>query len=304
MVAPPAGSRPGWSRRAQYGLFFTLIATIGGVIVGLGMLALSLIAPSSYAVVRGAALDATAPITGSLRSVTTTVGGLASGANDYWDAARQNGRLRRDNRAMLRRMIEAKAIQLENKQLKAALQLREHSRVAVVTGRIVGSSFESPRRFAVLSAGTGDGVEVGMPVRTDGGLVGRVIEAGHFASRILLISDRANIVPARLLRDGLPVISTGRGDGTLDVRPLEVGRNPFRIGDLLITSGTGGLYPPLVPVAKIIRLDDDGAIAIPLADPSSSSFAIVERPFEPLAEQAPPPPPAPPAPPKKPKVKP
>ncbi len=301
MVAPPAGSRPGWSRRAQYGLFFTLIATIGGVIVGLGMLALSLIAPSSYAVVRGAALDATAPITGSLRSVTTTVGGLASGANDYWDAARQNGQLRRDNRAMLRRMIEAKAIQLENKQLKAALQLREHSRVAVVTGRIVGSSFESPRRFAVLSAGTGDGVAVGMPVRTDGGLVGRVIEAGHFASRILLISDRANIVPARLLRDGLPVISTGRGDGTLDVRPLEVGRNPFKIGDLLITSGTGGLYPPLVPVAKIIRLDDDGAIAIPLADPSSSSFAIVERPFEPLAEQAPPPPPAPP---KKPKVKP
>ena len=301
MVAPPAGSRPGWSRRAQYGLFFTLIATIGGVIVGLGMLALSLIAPSSYAVVRGAALDATAPITGSLRSVTTTVGGLASGANDYWDAARQNGQLRRDNRAMLRRMIEAKAIQLENKQLKAALQLREHSRVAVVTGRIVGSSFESPRRFAVLSAGTGDGVAVGMPVRTDGGLVGRVIEVGHFASRILLISDRANIVPARLLRDGLPVISTGRGDGTLDVRPLEVGRNPFKIGDLLITSGTGGLYPPLVPVAKIIRLDDDGAIAIPLADPSSSSFAIVERPFEPLAEQAPPPPPAPP---KKPKVKP
>ncbi len=303
MAPPPAGSRPGWSRRAQYGLFFTLIATIAGVIVGLMMLGLSLVAPSNYAVVRGAALDVTAPITGSLRSVTTTVGGLTSGASDYWDAARQNGQLRRDNRALLQRMIEAKAIQLENAQLKAALQLREHSREAVATGRIVGSSFESPRRFAVLSAGSGDGVAVGMPVRTAAGLIGRVIEAGRFASRILLISDRANVVPARLLRDGLPVISTGRGDGTLDVRPLEVGRNPFRVGDVLITSGTGGLYPPLVPVAKIIRLDDDGAIAVPLADPSSSSFAIVERPFEPLAEQAPPPP-APPPLPKKPKAKP
>ena len=303
MAPPPAGSRPGWSRRAQYGLFFTLIATIAGVIVGLMMLGLSLVAPSNYAVVRGAALDVTAPITGSLRSVTTTVGGLTSGASDYWDAARQNGQLRRDNRALLQRMIEAKAIQLENAQLKAALQLREHSREAVATGRIVGSSFESPRRFAVLSAGSGDGVAVGMPVRTAAGLIGRVIEAGRFASRILLISDRANVVPARLLREGLPVISTGRGDGTLDVRPLEVGRNPFRVGDVLITSGTGGLYPPLVPVAKIIRLDDDGAIAVPLADPSSSSFAIVERPFEPLAEQAPPPP-APPPLPKKPKAKP
>ena len=293
-VAPPAGSRPGWSRRAQYGLFFSLLATIGGLIAGLALLALSLVAPQSYAALRGAALDATAPLTGGLRAVTTTIGGLASGATDYWDAGRQNGDLRRTNRALMQRMVEARAIHLENAQLKAALQLREHSREAVATGRIVGSSYESARRFAVLSAGSGDGVEVGMPVRSAGGLIGRVIEAGHLASRVLLISDRANIVPARLLRGGLPVISTGRGDGTLDVRPLEVGRNPFKPGDLLVTSGTGGLYPPLVPVARIVRLDDDGAVAVPLADPASASFAIVERPFEPAAFQAPPPPPPPP----------
>ena len=108
------------------------------------------------------------------------------------------------------------------------------------------------------------------------------------ASRVLLVSDRANIVPARLLRGGIPVISQGRGDGTVDVRPLEVGRNPFKRGDIIITSGTGGLYPPLVPIARIVKLDDDGAIAIPLADPANTSFAIVEPPFEPdaLAEEA------------------
>ena len=41
------------------------------------------------------------------------------------------------------------------------------------------------------------------------------------------------------------MIAQGRGDGTIDVRPLEVGRNPFKRGDIIITSGTGGLYPPL-----------------------------------------------------------
>ena len=86
-----------------------------------------------------------------------------------------------------------------------------------------------------------------------------------------------------LLRGGLPVIATGRGDGTIDVRPLEVGKNPFKQGDIIVTSGTGGLYPPLVPIAKVIRLDDDGAIAIPIADPAKVSFAIVEPPFEPAA---------------------
>src|SRR5205085_2270387 len=192
-------------------------------------------------------------------------------------AAHQNAQLRRDRQALMRKMVEAQAVLQENRQLKAALQLRERSRGTVATGRIVGSSFASPRRFAILSAGTQDGVRVGMPVRSPDGLIGRIIDAGNIASRVLLVSDRANIVPARILRTGQPVISQGRGDGTVDLRPLEVGRNPFRRGDIVITSGTGGLYPPLIPIARVIRLDDDGAIARPLADPGSTSFAIVQQ---------------------------
>jgi rod shape-determining protein MreC len=282
-VAASAGPRPGWSRRAQYSLFFSFLAVIAGLAVGLILLVLSLIAPQSYASVRGAALDATAPVSGALREVTTTVTGLFSGAGNYWDAANQNAELKRDRAALMRRMVEARAILEENQQLRSALQLRERTRDAVAAGRVVGSSFESARRFAIISVGSSDGVRVGMPVRAAEGLIGRVIDAGSVASRVLLVTDRANIVPARILRGGQPVISTGRGDGTIDVRPLEVGKNPFKAGDVIVTSGTGGLYPPLVPIAKVVRLDDDGAIAIPIADPARVSFAIVESPFEPEA---------------------
>jgi rod shape-determining protein MreC len=218
--------------------------------------------------------------------VTATVEGVFTGAGNYWDAASQNAKLKRERKAMLQRMVEAKAIYQENIQLKATLQLRERERTTVAAGRIVGSSFNSPRRFAILSAGTSDGVRVGMPVRSPEGLVGRIIDAGALASRVLLVSDRANIVPARLLRNGIPVIAQGRGDGTIDVRPLEVGRNPFKRGDIITTSGTGGLYPPAVPIARVVKLDDDGAVAMPLADPASISFAIVEQPFEPTAVAA------------------
>ena len=286
-MAASAGPRPGWSRRAQYSLFFSFLAVIAGLIVGLILLILSLIAPQSYAAVRGAALDASAPVSGALREVTTTVTGLFSGAGNYWDAANQNAELKRDRAALMRRMVEAKAIDEENKQLKAALQLRERIREAVAAGRVVGSSFESSRRFAIISVGSSDGVRIGMPVRAAEGLIGRVVDSGSLASRVLLVTDRANIVPARILRGGQPVISTGRGDGTIDVRPLEVGKNPFKPGDIIVTSGTGGLYPPLVPIAKVVRLDDDGAIAIPIADPARVSFAIVEQPYEPEALAAP-----------------
>jgi len=281
-----ATARPGWSRRAQYGLFFSFLAVIAGIIVGLLLLVLSLVAPKTFDGIRGVALDATAPVTGALHEVTATVSGVFTGAGNYWDAANQNAKLKRERQAMLRRMIEARAIFQENRQLKATLQLRERSEETIATGRIVGSSFNSTRRYAILSAGASDGVRIGMPVRSADGLVGRIVDAGAIASRVLLVSDRANIVPARLLRGGVPVISQGRGDGTIDVRPLEVGRNPFKRGDIIITSGTGGLYPPLVPVARVVKLDDDGAIAVPLADPANTSFAIVEPPFEPAAVAA------------------
>lgn len=281
-----ATARPGWSRRAQYGLFFSLIAVIAGIVVGLILLTISLVAPQQFKLIRGAALDVTAPVTGLLHEVSATAEGLFSGAGNYWDAASQNAELKRERQAMLRRMVEAKAIFQENQQLKAVLQLREHDRSTIAVGRVVGSSFNSPRRFAILSAGTSDGVRIGMPVRSPDGLIGRIIDSGTIASRVLLVSDRANIVPARLLRNGIPVIAQGRGDGTIDVRPLEVGRNPFKRGDIIITSGTGGLYPPLVPIARVVKLDDDGAVALPLADPANTSFAIIEPPFEPAAVAA------------------
>ena len=91
-----ATARPGWSRRAQYGLFFSFLGVIGGIIVGLILLVVSLVSPTAFEGIRGAALDITGPVAESLHSVSATANGLVSGAGNYWDAARQNGALRRD----------------------------------------------------------------------------------------------------------------------------------------------------------------------------------------------------------------
>lgn len=278
-----ATPRPGWSRRAQYGLFFSFIAAIAGLVIGLILLGISIAAPRTFKELHSVALDVTAPLTIPLHEVTATFQGIASGAGDYWDAARQNSRLKAENKAMREQLIVARAVQRENRQLKAVLELRERTAETVAVGRLVGSSYQSPRRFAVLSAGSGDGVRTGMPVRTAEGLVGRVIDVGTFSSRVLLVSDRASIVPARLLRTGQAIIAQGRGDGTVELKPIEVGRNPFRPGDTIITSGTGGLYPPMVPLARVLRLEGDNAIAMPLADPGESAIAIVQKPYEPEA---------------------
>ena len=94
------------------------------------------------------------------------------------------------------------------------------------------------------------GVAPGQPVRAPDGLIGRVLETGRWASRVLLITDGASNVPVRLVRDGTPALAVGRGDGTIELRTLEVGQNPFRRGDIFVTSGTGGIFPPDIPVAR------------------------------------------------------
>src|SRR5512133_1638889 len=101
---------------------------MAGILVGLILLALSLVAPTKFQVVRGAALDVTGPVAGALHKVTATTAGVFTGAGNYWDAASQNAQLKIQNKAMLQRMIEARAIFQENRQLKATLQLREHER--------------------------------------------------------------------------------------------------------------------------------------------------------------------------------
>src|SRR4051812_15498128 len=110
---------------------------MAGIIVGVVMLILSLVAPQQFERVRGMALDATSPVTGSLHAVAATTEGLFTGADNYWDAASQNAELKRERTAMLQRMVEAKAIFQENQQLKATLQLRERERATIATGRIV-----------------------------------------------------------------------------------------------------------------------------------------------------------------------
>jgi rod shape-determining protein MreC len=98
-------------------------------------------------------------------------------------------------------------------------------------------------------------------------------------ARVLLITDGGAVVPVRRLSDGQPALATGRGDGGLDIRALQAGSNPFKAGDVFVTSGAGGIYPPDIPVALAKIALRDVTIARPLADPARLDFAIVLPPY-------------------------
>jgi rod shape-determining protein MreC len=283
-VAPPSTRRSGFSRRAQMGLFLSYVLAVGGVLFAGLLLVIAKVDPTGFNALKGAALDVTSPVASGGGAVARFVGGIGDSIGNYIQAGGQNAELKKRLQDSRRKLIEAQATELENKRLKALLRLTRETRDPVAVTRIVGSSFASVRRLATLSAGASSGVKPGQPVRSADGLVGRVIEAGRWASRVLLVADSASNVPVRLVRDGTAAIATGHGDGTIDLKTLEVGRNPFRRGDVLVTSGVGGVYPPDIPVAVVVTVDGDRTVAKPLADPSNVEYAMVLEIYQPLAD--------------------
>jgi rod shape-determining protein MreC len=284
-MAPPKTRRPGFSRKAQYSMFFGYVVAIGGVLLAAALLALSRFYPDTFNGLRGLVLDATSPVTTGGRGAVRAVGKGGAAVGDYFRAGATNDELRQQIQAMRTRILKARATEFENRRLKALVGLRELVEDDIATARIVSSSFDSSRRLATLSAGSSEGVRVGQPVRAPEGLIGRVVETGRWASRVLLVTDGASNVPVQALRTGLPALATGRGDGTVEIKPLEVGKNPFRRGDIFITSGVGGIYAPGIPVAMVTRINGDETIARPIADPARLDFAIVQSIFQPAADQ-------------------
>lgn len=285
-MAPPSTRRPGFSRKAQYGLFIGYVVAVGGILFAGLLLLVAVVDPTGFNALKGAALDVTTPISSAGRGVVRFFGDVGASTSDYFKAASQNAELKRRLAAARRALIDARATEYENKRLKSLLDLSEDVPEQVAMARIVGSTFDTSRRLATLTAGTASGVKPGQPVRAPEGLIGRVLEAGRYASRVLLVTDGSNNVPVILVRDGTPAIATGRGDGTIDLKTLEVGTNPFRRGDILVTSGIGGIYPPGIPVARVVAVERDSTLARPTADPARIDFAIVEAVYQPAAGEA------------------
>lgn len=212
--------------------------------------------------------------------------GIFAGIAGYWRAGSQNAELRREVELARIRLAEAQAVETENRRLKALLGLANETSEPIASARLVGSSATSARRFAYIGVGTNDGIEVGMPVHSERGVIGRVLETSRFSSRVLLLTDSESVLPVRRAKDQTVAFAEGRGDGMLRIRLINLGLNPLEIGDVFVTSGAGGYYRPGVAVAVLSEKTADGGIARLIAEPAATNFVVVEPIYEPLAVQA------------------
>ena len=281
-MAPARDRRTGFSRRRQYGVFMGYVLAVAGAVVGLVLLVASTFNPPAFSALRMGVAGVTTPVSTGLATVGSSISGIPDAIGNYFFVKQENVALRADRERTRALLMRARTIAYDNRRLRSLLAIRERSTAPVVTARLVSSSASSGRRYALLNAGRWSGVLPGMPVRGPDGLIGRVVETGPNAARVLLLSDGDSIVPVRRTRDGMPAIAAGRGDGMIDIRSVNATNVHFHAGDLFVTTGTGGIYAPGVPVARVTKAGSDSVMARAFADPDTLDFALVERMFMPV----------------------
>ena len=236
------------------------------------------------------------------RLLVNTVGSIS----DFWhtyldivDARKAEAGLRRALGREQRRRLALEALELENEHLRALLELEEENHAhELVAARVVGESLDSGVEVLRIDQGALSGLQRGFPVLSGQGLVGRVLDVAWTSAHVQLIADARVSVSAKVLRTGARGQLRGSGqDEHFGLVLSEVLRSDdVKVGDQVVTSGLGGIYPPGIPIGVVTRLfTKEGishrfAMVVPFADFARLEFIEVlvrEEPGVPLVTPEP-----------------
>lgn len=156
-------------------------------------------------------------------------------------------------------LSQLQSLQQENRQLRSLLELPQRAGFAAVAAEIMYAERDVFKRKVLVDKGEDAKVRPGQVVMDDVGIVGQVTRVYPWLSEVTLITEKDHAVPVQVLRNGLRTIVFGAGDTSLlSLRYMPVSSD-IQNGDVLVTSGIDGVYPPGIPVARVIRIERDPA---------------------------------------------
>lgn len=190
---------------------------------------------------------------------------LFHGVVDYFSTTTalraQNAELRMKQLRAAPELLQLEALREENSQLRRVLGARERLPRKSIFAEIVYAARDPFSRKVVIDRGSQSGIQAGEPVIDDVGVIGQVTRVYLLMSEVTLLSDKDQAIPLQVLRTGLRAIAYGGAEGgMLDLRFMPANAD-IRNGDVLVTSGIDGTYPPGLPVAKVARIERDATYA-------------------------------------------
>ena len=194
----------------------------------------------------------------------------------------QREALQSENAALRARIRELELLALRRADLERENRELRNLRLAAadvasqwLTTRVIAEDLNRLRQRYTVDRGAMHGVRKGQAVIAGAGLIGQALRVGPWSTEVILLSDPEHAVPVQIVRTGQRTLAlgTGReGELTLPLLPLQT---DVREGDLLVTSGLGGVFPAGYPVATVSRVRRDGGS--PLAQVEARSTARIDR---------------------------
>lgn len=186
----------------------------------------------------------------------------------------QNRELRAEIQRLRAWRETAQQLERENAQLRALNNLRLEPTVGFVAGEVIADSGSPFAQSALLNIGAEDGVIDGAATVDGEGLVGRVVGVGRRAARVLLLTDFNSRVPVKVLPSGRRAILSGENSDSPRLSFLDAiaGVVP---GDIVVTTGDGGVFPPDLTVGRVAVVGDYGARVQVAADYERLEFVRV-----------------------------
>ncbi len=213
---------------------------------------------------RGAAADISRPVLEAAARPLEGFDRIANWARAVTRLAAENVRLREENARLQRWRATALLLERENHRLRTLLNAPQFTTLRIATPRVIGVAGGPFVRSILIDAGRADGVRRDQAVVDELGLVGRVVDVGAHAARVLLVTDLNSRVPVRVLERDALAIARGRNEPLLDLAFLPPDVTP-EVGDLVVTSGDGGVFAPDIPVGRILTVGDDLVTVEPAA---------------------------------------
>lgn len=232
-------------------------------------------------------LGALAPIRGVLMTVVYPAEWLVSAPNV---AARnaaanftnrrtllaENRRLKHDYLLAQIQLEQFESVKRENRRLRTLLNAAGSMRGRVVAASVLAMNTDPFANRITINAGRNIGVRKGQPLLDASGIVGQTLHVGPISSQVMLISDPTSAVPVEISRTGLATVAVGSGNLNRITLPYLPNNADVKVGDKLLTSGLGGLYPRGYPV---------GVVTAVTPQPGSQFAKIGARPFAELGRE-------------------
>jgi rod shape-determining protein MreC len=215
--------------------------------------------------------DTAAPLLDIASRPLATLEALADRARDLVAVYRDNARLTEENERLLRWRQAALSLASENTELRGLLKLAPVPPASFVTARVIGNTGGAYVRNLMVNAGSEHGVARGQAAITGEGLVGRMAEVGSRAARVLLITDLNSRIPVIVEGARLRAVLTGDNSDRPALRYLDT-VSGIKIGDRVVTSGEGGIFPPGLPVGVIASLEGEAPRVEPYVELSRVEY--------------------------------